>query len=129
MKLNQVKKKEKQESPAKAAKKIAIKSIQLRLIKTLKTISSELGQEAIDIEKEAKKLAKKITKNLKPGKEADKNDKPAIEAKKPAKESVVSNAKPASAPAKKSAVKATPAKATATKKEPAKTPVAKKTEK
>ena len=47
-------KKEKQESPAKAAKKIATKSIQQRLIKTIKTITAELGQVEIDIEKEAK---------------------------------------------------------------------------
>lgn len=126
-------KKEKQESPEKAAKKIAIKSIQLRLIKTLKTITGELGQEAIDIEKEAKKLAKKITKHLKTGKEADKKDALASETKKSVKTKTVADVKPSvksvSAPAKKSVDKATPAKATATKKEATKSPTAKSTKK
>ena len=121
-------KKEKQESPAKAAKKIAVKSIQLRLIKTIKNITVELGQEVIDIEKEAKKLAKKITKHLKTGSEADKKDAPVTEAKKPAKEKTAANAKPAvqsaAAPAKKTVAKTAPAKAAATKKGAAKTPAA-----
>ena len=122
-------KKEKQESPAKAAKKIAIKSIQLRLIKTLKTITTELGQEAIDIEKEAKKLAKKIAKHLKTGKEEEKTDTPVIEAKKPSKGSAVSKAKPVSTPAKKAPAKATPVKAAASKKISPKTAVSKNTKK
>jgi len=88
-------KKEKQESPAKAAKKIATKSIQQRLIKSIKTITAELGQVEIDIEKEAKKLAKKITKNLKPAKEAEKNPAPVAATKKVEKAPAVSKAKPA----------------------------------
>ena len=111
-------KKEKQESPAKAAKKIATKSIQQRLIKAIKTITAELGQVEIDIEKEAKKLAKKITKNLKPAKEADKSPAPAAAAKKVEKAPAASKAKPAAKPApvaavKKPVAKAAPAKKTA----------------
>ena len=58
-------KKSKEESPLKAARKKAREAIEIRLSKLLKTITSELGQEELDIEKEAKKLAKKITKGLK----------------------------------------------------------------
>jgi hypothetical protein len=58
-------KKSKEESPLKAARKKAREAIEIRLSKLLKTITSELGQEDLDIEKEAKKLAKKITKGLK----------------------------------------------------------------
>lgn len=129
MKLNQVMKKEKQESPAKAAKKIAVKSIQLRLIKTIKTITAELGQEVIDIEKEAKKLAKKITKHLKTGIEADKKEAALTEAKKPVKAKAVVRPKPAvqSTAAKKSVAKAASGKAVAVKKGAAKAPAAKTT--
>jgi len=113
-------KKEKQESPEKAAKKIAKKSIQLRLVKTLKNITTELGQEEINIEKEAKKLAKKITKNLKPVKEADKNNEPASGAKKAEKAPAADKAKVAKAapiPAAKPIAKAVPAKTLTPKKE------------
>ncbi|MDB5022950.1 MAG: hypothetical protein JWP78_705 [Mucilaginibacter sp.] len=64
-------KKSKEESPLKAARKKARKAIEIRVGKLLKAIASELGQEALDIDKEAKKLAKKITKGLKPGKKID----------------------------------------------------------
>jgi hypothetical protein len=63
-------KKEKNESPVKTARKKAKDSIESRLTKTLKSIAAELGQEAIDIEKTAKKLAKKLTKGFKAGKDA-----------------------------------------------------------
>ena len=126
-------KKEKQESPAKSVKKTATKSIQLRLIKTLKTITSELGHDVIDIEKEAKKLAKKITKNFKP-KEVEKTTTPAPEAKKPASTPAASKAKPASKPApvaaaKKPVAKAAAVKAPAPKLEAAKAPEPKSTKK
>jgi hypothetical protein len=120
-------KKEKQESPAKAAKKIATKSIQQRLIKILKTITSELGQVEVDIEKEAKKLAKKITKHLKTVKEPEKSTTPETGAKKVQKKPEPNNAKPVvkAAPV---AVVNKPAAKTATKTAPvaaAKTPLAK----
>jgi hypothetical protein len=58
-------KKSKQESPVKAARK----AIEKRLINELKAITGQLVQEGIkttiDIEKQSKKLAKKITKGLK----------------------------------------------------------------
>jgi hypothetical protein len=69
-------KKEKQESLDKAAKKKTRDDIQSRLVKVIKAITVELGQDALDIEKEAKKLAKKITKHLK-AKTADKVNSPA----------------------------------------------------
>ena len=59
-------KKEKNESPAKVARKKAKDSIESRLTKTLKSITAELGQEVIDIEKTAKKLAKKDTTKTQP---------------------------------------------------------------
>ena len=85
-------KKQKEESPAKAAKKKAREAIQIRLVKAIKTIAVELGQDALDIEKEAKKIAKKIAKSLKPAKKTDKIIPPAGDAKKTAapKEKVVS---------------------------------------
>jgi hypothetical protein len=62
-------KKEKQDKPAKTEKKQARKNIQQQLITELKAITGQLGQKAedvvIDIEKESKKLAKKITKGFK----------------------------------------------------------------
>ena len=62
-------KKEKQDKPAKAEKKQARKNVQQQLITELKAITGQLGQKAedvaIDIEKESKKLAKKITKGFK----------------------------------------------------------------
>ena len=104
-------KKEKQESPAKAAKKLATKSIQQRLVKTIKTITSELGQVEIDIEKEAKKLAKKITKHLKTAKEPEKAATPATQAKKVEKKPETNNAKPAAKTSTVAAAKAPAAKA------------------
>ena len=125
-------KKEKQESSAKAAKKIATKSIQQRLIKTLKTITTELGEVEIDIEKEAKKLAKKITKHLKTVKEPEKTVAPAVVANKAEKKSEVSNAKPAAKSTPVAAVKTSitkPAPAAATKKTVAKAAPAKTSKK
>jgi hypothetical protein len=103
-------KKEKQESPAKAAKKIVTKSIQQRLIKTIKTITTELGQVEVDIEKEAKKLAKKITKHLKAVKEPEKTAALAVTDKKVEKAPAASKTAPVAA-AKKPVAKAAPAKA------------------
>ena len=58
-------KKEKQQSPAKAARK----AIQDRLIKELTSIAAQLNKQGIhtdiEFEKESKKLAKKITKGAK----------------------------------------------------------------
>lgn len=127
-------KKEKQESPAKAAKKIATKSIQQRLIKTLNTITAELGQVEIDVEKEAKKLAKKIIKNLKVAKEAEKPATPAVAVKKVETAPVLTKAKPvaqsvAVAASKKPVAKATPIKAPLPLKDAAKTPAAKTSKK
>jgi hypothetical protein len=143
-------KKDKQESPAKAAKKIMTKSIRQRLIKNLKTITAELGQVEIDIEKEAKKLAKKITKHLKTVKEPEKVATPTPEANKVEKKPEVNNAKSAAktapvatrmpvtkpaaqtataAAAKKPVAKPAPVKASAPKKEVAKVPAAKNAKK
>lgn len=122
-------KKEKQESPTKAAKKIVTKSIQQRLIKTIKTITAELGQVEVDIEKEAKKLAKKITKHLKTVKEPEKTAAPAVVANKVEQKSEGSNSKLAVKPAPVSTVKTPTAKPT-TKSAPvsaAKKPIAKAT--
>ena len=77
-------KKEKQEDALKVAKKKIRDDVQNRLVKTIKAIAAELGQDALDIEKEAKKLAKKITKHLKVSKPAAKATPPATTAKKPA---------------------------------------------
>ncbi|HVW13129.1 MAG TPA: hypothetical protein VHB54_04875 [Mucilaginibacter sp.] len=97
---------EKQESPVKALKKKTKDSIHKRLAKVLRSITSELGQDeknvSIDIEKESKKLAKKIVKGLiikqEPVKEKEK-------VTAPVKESAPVTAKPAAkkAPAPKSA--------------------------
>ncbi|HZY37179.1 MAG TPA: hypothetical protein VFE53_11050 [Mucilaginibacter sp.] len=92
-------KKDKQQSPAKAARK----AIQESLIKTLKTIASQLQKQGIhtdiDVEKESKKLAKKITKGAKvdqPAAPAAHKESPAAaEAKAPAKEAAPVKAKPA----------------------------------
>ena len=78
-------KKEKEETPDKAVKKKARNDIQARLVKVIKTITTELGHDALDIEKEAKKLAKKITKGLKVVKKTDKAVAPVSNAKKPVK--------------------------------------------
>ena len=112
-------KKEKQESPIKAARKKTRDAIEARLVKTLKTIASELGQEVADIEKDAKKLAKKLTKGLKKSKDADKSATPVVEAKKPIKASSDAKpktvAKPVAAVAKKPVAKAAAPKAAAAK--------------
>jgi hypothetical protein len=83
-------KKNKEESPVKAARKKATKSIQLRISKLLETITNELGQDeqkaVIDIEKEAKKLAKKIAKHLIVKKETVKEKPATVTAEKPLKE-------------------------------------------
>jgi len=106
-------KKEKQESLDKAAKKKTREDIQLRLVKVIKAITAEIGQDALDIEKEAKKLAKKITKHLK-AKTSDKVNSPAGVTKNPVtkavtpKENTVSKAP--SPGVKKPAIKATPSK-------------------
>lgn len=71
-------KKIKEESPIKAARKKAREAIEIRLNNLLKTITTELGQEAINFEKESKKLAKKIIKGVKAAnKTADKELSPA----------------------------------------------------
>jgi hypothetical protein len=90
--LNQITsmKKEKQPSAAKAARK----SIHESLVKALTTIADKLKKDGlntiVDIEKEAKKLAKKITKGAKPDhpaeKEATKESLVIAEAKAPSKE-------------------------------------------
>jgi hypothetical protein len=126
-------KKEKQESLDKAAKKKTREDIQSRLVRAIKAITIELGQDALDIEKEAKKLAKKITKHLK-AKTTDKVNSPASVTKNSVtkavapKENTVSKAP--SPGVKKPAVKATPSKTVTPKaiasKEPAAKPVAPK---
>ena len=86
-------KKEKEESPLKVARKKTREAIEVRLAKHLRNITTEIGKEAIDIEKEAKRLAKKITKGLKKTAE----EKPAKEnnktAEKPVSKAPVSEAK------------------------------------
>jgi adenine specific DNA methylase Mod len=104
-------KKEKEESPLKVARKKTREAIEVRLAKHLRNITTEIGKEAIDIEKEAKKLAKKITKGLKKA-DAEKPVKENKTAEKPASKSPVSNAK-------KPVAKAAPAKTTAPKAAPA----------
>ena len=103
-------KKDKQQSPIKAARK----AIQESLLKTLKSIAGQLEKQGIhpdiDLEKESKKLAKKITKGAKidhPA--APKETAPAVEAKAPAKEAAPAKAKPAAkAPAPKAEKVAAP---------------------
>ncbi len=86
-------KKEKEESPLKVARKKTREAIEVRLAKHLRNITTEIGKETIDIEKEAKRLAKKITKGLKKTAE----EKPAKEknktAEKPVSKAPVSKAK------------------------------------
>jgi hypothetical protein len=57
-------KKEKKESPTKAARKKTRDAVEIRITRLLKTITVELGLDTVDTEKEAKKLAKRITKGL-----------------------------------------------------------------
>ena len=129
-------KKDKQPSPAKAARK----AIHETILKTLKSIAGQLQKQGIhtdaDLEKESKKLAKKITKGAKVDQPAaPKAVAPAAEAKAPAKEAGTAKAKPAAqakAPAKaKPAPKAVAPKAekvvipAATPEPPAAVPVAK----
>jgi hypothetical protein len=101
-------KKEKQPSAAKAARK----SIHERLSKELKAIAAQLQKQGIstiiNIEKEVKKLAKKITKGAKieqpAAAEAPKEKPVAAEVKAPAKDTAPAKPKPApKAPAKESA--------------------------
>ncbi len=89
-------KKDKQQSPAKAARK----AIQESLVKTLKSIAGQLEKQGIhtdiDLEKESKKLAKKITKGAKVDQPAAaKETAPAAEAKTPVKEAAPAKTKPA----------------------------------
>jgi hypothetical protein len=89
----------------KSAKKTARTAIQLRIISELKTIAKEFGQDSEDllheIEKGAKKLAKKISGQLKITTPADKAAPKETKAVKAA-------AKPKPAPKVKAAVKPTP---------------------
>jgi hypothetical protein len=106
-------KKDKQQSPIKAARK----AIQESLLKTLKSIAGQLQKQGIhtdtDLEKESKKLAKKITKGAKVDHPAaSKETAPATEAKTPAKVTAPAETK---APAKAAA----PAKAKPAAKAPA----------
>ena len=89
-------KKDKQQSPAKAARK----AIHESLLKTLKSIAAQLQKQGIhtdaDLEKESKKLAKKITKGAKVDQPAaPKETAPAADTKAPAKEAAPAKAKPA----------------------------------
>jgi len=52
-------KKDKEESPLKVARKKTREAIEVRLAKHLRNITTEIGKEAIDIEKEAKKTGQK----------------------------------------------------------------------
>jgi hypothetical protein len=88
-------KKDKQQSPIKAARK----AIQESLIKTLKSIADQFQKQGIhadiDLEKESKKLAKKITKGAKVDHpSAPKETTPAQEAQAPAKTAAPAKAKP-----------------------------------
>lgn len=109
-------KKEKSQAQGKGAKKQIKESIQNRLEKFLTTIAGELGDKThIDIEKESKKLAKKLVKGL-ALKEASKPVKAA-----PVKEAIANAAPDAAAkPTKVSKIKKTLAKAAVTKPAPAK---------
>ena len=110
-------KKDKQPSAAKAARK----GIHESLFKALKSIVSQLEKQGIhtevDLEKESKKLAKKITKGAKVDQPAiPKEVAPAVEVKAPAKEAAPAKAKPAAKPAEPKTEKAaTPAPAAARK--------------
>ena len=89
-------KKDKQQSPAKAARK----AIQESLLKTLKSIAGQLQKQGIhtdaDLEKESKKLARKITKGAKVDQPAaPKETAQATEVKAPAKPAAPVKTKPA----------------------------------
>jgi len=86
-------KKEKEESPLKAARKKTREAIEIRLVKTLKTITAELKYDAFDSEKEAKRLAKKIIKGLK---KSDDEAKPDTEAAKKTVKEASAKEKPVS---------------------------------
>ncbi|MDB5005827.1 MAG: hypothetical protein JWQ84_555 [Mucilaginibacter sp.] len=114
-------KKNKEESPVKASRKKAAKSIQLRISKLLETITNELGQDeqkaVINIEKEAKKLAKKIAKHLIVKKETVKEKPATVTAEKPVKQQTPKEAivpKPPVAKAEKPVIEATKLKAVKT---------------
>jgi hypothetical protein len=96
-------KKDKQPSPAKAARK----AIQESLLKTLKSIASQLQKQGIhteaDLEKESKKLAKKITKGAKVDQPAATKATPATGAKMSGTETQNPANENASASAKKAA--------------------------
>lgn len=118
--VNYTMKKDKQESPLKAARKKTTKDIELRLVTVFKTITNELGQPnskpGINIEKQAKKLAKKIAKSLTAAKAKD----TVANSQKPKEASTVKQApagKLTVANAKKPAIKATQAKTEAPKTE------------
>jgi len=113
-------KKDKEESPLKAARKKTREAIEVRLARHLRNITTEIGKETIDIEKEAKKLAKKITKGFK--KTAEKSADETVKKEKPVSKVPVSNAK-------KPVVKAAPAKTAAPKAAVAKTTPAGKSKK
>ena len=112
-------KKEKSQLQSKAAKKKIKEGIQTRLANLLTAITGELslGKLAIDIEKESKKLAKKLVKGL-VVKEAAKPTAPA-----PVKETKAKSAPKVSAPVKETKA---PKAASTAKKTVAKTPVAAK---
>lgn len=120
-------KKDKQPSPAKAARK----GIQETLVKTLTTIAGQLQKKGIhtdiDIEKEARKLAKKITKGAKVDEPAaPAESKPAGETNAPAKAAVTAAKPAASKSAKPAAPKTAKVVAPAATPEPAASaPVAK----
>jgi len=99
-------KKDKQPSPAKAARK----AIHESLFKALKNIAGQLEKQGIhtdvDLEKESKKLAKKITKGAKVDPPAAVNETAtATEAKAPAKPVAPAKAKPAAKAAEPKAEK------------------------
>ncbi|MBS1524515.1 MAG: hypothetical protein JST19_02635 [Bacteroidetes bacterium] len=95
---------DKQVSPLKALKKRTKESIHKRLAKALRSITAELGQDeknlSIDIEKESKKLAKKLVKGMIVKPEPDK-EKAAVPAKTNAPAAAKPAAKKTQAPAQK----------------------------
>jgi hypothetical protein len=117
-------KKDKSQSLLKAARKKTRETVQKRLVSALQKITNELHQDgskpSIDVEKESKKLAKKITKHFTASKEAEKDTIPAVANAAPVKENKVEPAKPTAskkaAPiAKKPVAKVAPTKPAAPK--------------